>query len=376
MSIKAKNLDYIDYSRAIAIIFIVAGHSLCWGQGKIRDINSLIFAGGTYFFVFIAGYLFYYLSYKFERKEYFKKKLINVICPYIITLLPVALLYSCQNIDNWAFQPANFGMRLFAVLSGSYIVNAPTWFIGMIVIMFLFSPYFLKSWNSKKNRIVLLLLSLIFCISIPRESSVNMFIGFNPYKETILHILVMNILFYIRCFLHFSFFYLLGMEISLYIERKKDNIKMILKDIGMISLILYLVHFVLNIFILNIPYSRGMETVSKTIELFVILSGLLLFEDSIRCNFLLDKFLKFVAKYSFGIFFIHGYIINLFYYHTLYTQRNFDNFFTTNLNTVNAFINALIIFLSSLIGSILILWIIKKFLKLLGIKNTRMIIGV
>ena len=68
------NLDYIDYFRAIAILFIVAGHTLCWGHGEVERFNSLLLRGGTYFFVFIAGFLFQYLSYKFEIKTFSKKK--------------------------------------------------------------------------------------------------------------------------------------------------------------------------------------------------------------------------------------------------------------------------------------------------------------
>ena len=52
--VKRKNLDYIDYFRAIAIIFIVTGHTLVWGRSTMLEFNTLLFAGGNYFFVFIA----------------------------------------------------------------------------------------------------------------------------------------------------------------------------------------------------------------------------------------------------------------------------------------------------------------------------------
>lgn len=371
---KKKNLDYIDYFRAIAIILIVAGHTLCWGKNTMFQFNTLLFAGGTYFFVFIAGFLFQYLAYKFEIKTYFKKKLINVICPFIVTLLPVALLYTFQNADNWAFQPANTGMRLFAVLTGGYIINGPVWFIGMISIIFLFSPLFLYSWKNKKIHIILLFSSLILCLIVPRYSSVNMFIGFNPYESNLLKILWMNVCFYFKCFFYFTFFYLLGMEICELIKNHYEKIKENLKTIFQVSLFLYIFHFIVHLFI--IKPSPDIQIISKFIEIFVLLSGLMLVEEKIINNKILDQFLKFVAKYSFGIFFVHGYIINYLYYHTLYTQRNIPLFLHINENTLKCFVSSVEMFLFSFCVSILFLFLIKFLLNKIGVKNTRMLIGV
>ena len=322
--VKRKNLDYIDYFRAIAIIFIVAGHTLVWGRSTMLEFNTLLFAGGTYFFVFIAGFLFQYLSYKFEIKTYFKKKLLNVICPFLVTLLPVAFLYAYQNVDNWALQKASFGVRFFAVTIGGYIVNGPVWFIGMIAIMFLFSPLFLASWKNKKIHITLLLSSLILCLIIPRYSSVNMFIDFNPYESSVWKILFLNLSYYIKIFLHFVFIYLFGMEVCVLIEKYPDKIKRNLKSIFQISLFLYIFHFITQLFIFKT--TNNIQFISKFIETIVLLSGLMLVEDKIKNNKILDKSLKFVAKYSFGIFFIHCYIINYAYFHTIYTQRNCNSY--------------------------------------------------
>ena len=64
-----EKLIFIDYFRAIAIMFIVLGHTLNCGQGDVWRTNKFFFGGGTYAFIFIAGLLFQYLSYKFEYKD-------------------------------------------------------------------------------------------------------------------------------------------------------------------------------------------------------------------------------------------------------------------------------------------------------------------
>lgn len=371
---KAKVLDYINYFRAIAIIFIVAGHTLCWGHSTMLEFNKLLFAGGTYFFVFIAGFLFQYLSENFNVKIYFKKKLLNVICPFLITLLPVALLYTYQNVDNWAFQHATIEMRFFSVLMGGYILNGPVWFIGMIFIMFLASPLFLWARKNLKIYLGLFLATFILCFIFPRESSVNMFIGFNPYESSFLDIFYMNLVFYFKSFLHFAFIYILGMEVSYQIKNNLDFIKNNLKSIFQISLFLYVFHFIVHLFI--VKTSVNQELISKLIETFVLLSGVMLIEEKIKNNKMLDNILNVFAQYSFGIFFIHGYLINLCYFHSLYTQRNCETFLNLSANSIYSCLIAFSMFLTVLFGSLFILFVIKKVLKILKIKNTRFFIGV
>lgn len=369
-------LDYMNYFRGVAIIFIVAGHTLVWGHSTMKDFNSLLFASGTYFFVFIAGFLFQYLSPKFEIKNFYKKKLINVICPYFVTFLPFALMYSIQNVDDWAFTHVSFFKRLFAVTIGPYIFNGPLWFIGMISIMFLFSPLFLYIQKKTKFRIALFLSTFILCLIVHRISSVNMFIGFNQITGTYWDIFLMNIKWYFRAFVHFSFIYILGMEVCFFINKYKDWVQNNLLSVFQISTFLYVFHFIVQLFI--IKDSTNLHLISKVIEIFVLLSGLMLIQDKIKDVKFLDWFLNVCAKYSFGIFFIHGFIINMFYWHSplRYLDGSKVTFRIISQNNIHCFLTSLEIFFISFFASLLILWIIKTILNKLGIKNTRMFIGV
>ena len=102
----------------------------------------------------------------------------------------------------------------------------------------------------------------------------------------------------------------------------------------------------------------------------------MLSEDKIKNNKILDKSLKFVAKYSFGIFFIHYYIINYAYFHTIYTQRNCRNYLFIGKNTLACCLSSIEFFIVTFFGSILFLFIVKLILNKIGIKNTRIFIGV
>ena len=167
---KKPMLNYINVFRGIAIILILMAHTMQFGEaGSIEKYISFeIFAGGTALFVFIAGYLFQYLSYKFEYKNYLKKKWQNVIIPYFITSIPGII--ACLAIPNIYKNPFD-GMNIFAQI-GIFITtgrvhNLPTWFMPMITIFFLLSALLL--YLERKNILYKLLpLLLLVTIFVPR----------------------------------------------------------------------------------------------------------------------------------------------------------------------------------------------------------------
>ena len=76
---KTKILNYINVFRGLAILLIVAGHTMQFGEiGSLTQKLSVeIFAGGTALFIFISGFLFQHLSGKYEFKNYMSKKWTN-----------------------------------------------------------------------------------------------------------------------------------------------------------------------------------------------------------------------------------------------------------------------------------------------------------
>ena len=96
-------LNYINALRAVAIFFIVALHTVLafsWDNTlKQREIVYILFGNGTAIFMFISGYLFQHLSFKFDTKRYYLSKLKYVLLPYFV----ISLLTSLQSTTTRLF---------------------------------------------------------------------------------------------------------------------------------------------------------------------------------------------------------------------------------------------------------------------------------
>ena len=160
---KTKILNYINVFRGLAILLIIMGHTMQFGKNDslAHIVNCEIICGGTALFIFISGFLFQHLSYKYEFKNYMKKKWTNVVMPYLITSIPglVFCLY-CPAAYKNAFMGLNPFIQVLALLTIGRVHNIPTWFIPMIVIFFIFSWVFIKL--EKKGVLYKFLLLLFF----------------------------------------------------------------------------------------------------------------------------------------------------------------------------------------------------------------------
>lgn len=142
-------LNSIHYLRAIAIITIVAGH--CddlsgWESNHVAEkfIENLI-RGGTDLFMFISGFMFYYVYYQnFNYQRFVRKKISNVLIPYLIMSTPAILyiiffkndgLHRLHGLSDWA------SAFLFCYATGHTLDGY--WYIPVIMILFLLSPVFL-----------------------------------------------------------------------------------------------------------------------------------------------------------------------------------------------------------------------------------------
>lgn len=144
-------LNYIHSFRAVAILFIVAGHSVYlfeWEAIRWQErLMKSLMQNGTVLFVFVAGFLFQHLSHKFEYRRYLKSKLLNVILPYAIVSLPMLAVQALTQ--RGAFDPA-YAMHwpttlqnaLWSLLTGYHIL--PFWFIPMISVFYLLAPLLLR----------------------------------------------------------------------------------------------------------------------------------------------------------------------------------------------------------------------------------------
>ncbi|OJY43914.1 acyltransferase [Pseudonocardia sp. 73-21] len=138
-------LRYIHNFRAVAILVIVAGHAAFTlgrdAEPRTMDLLADVLDYGTVLFLFIAGFLFQYLSASYDYRGYLGRKLRNVILPYVITLLPgiAFVLWTNRHADGSPL------LRVATILvTGLGTPDYPMWYIPMITLFYLAAPLFIR----------------------------------------------------------------------------------------------------------------------------------------------------------------------------------------------------------------------------------------
>lgn len=358
-------LNYINVFRGLAILLIIAGHTMQFGEnsGLLHKINCEIICGGTALFIFISGFLFQHLSGKFEYKNYLSKKWTNVVVPYFITSIPGILfcLFFPQKYGN-AFDGLNPLIQIPMFLTTGRIHNTPTWFIPMIVLFFLCSWILL---NMEKKGILYKMLPLMFLITLtcPRvDVDYNSIISLTYTKK---YLACLGYIF--NGFIHFFALYVFGMFCSRYKEIIDIfyNRRILLWSLlfGFAGVNIYLSYKGI--------YSNF--TMSKTILTMLILGYLKHYDEWIIKKETLNNFLDITAKYSFGLFFIHWYWFYI--YNQIFELEKvipiIDNNYILVIGTV------LLRFLSVTLLSIISLYLGKKIITFIDKNaNVRMFLGI
>ncbi len=146
-------LRYVHNFRAVAIVVIVAGHAIV-ALGRTENPRTADFLldlldNGTVLFVFIAGFLFEHLSRRFDYGDYLRKKLLNVIIPYLLVSIP-AVLYTVAFTRPDLAHPEELGgtsaayQAALMLLTGGFTFNYAVWFVPMITLYYLAAPLFLQ----------------------------------------------------------------------------------------------------------------------------------------------------------------------------------------------------------------------------------------
>ena len=109
--------------------------------------------GGTALFVFISGFLFYYLHPDaFDWQRFLRQKLSFVVLPYLVTSAVPVAYYAARHTD-WTplhgatglsalWEPARdfLGRACTFLANGSHVVGY--WYVPFIMVMFVLSPLF------------------------------------------------------------------------------------------------------------------------------------------------------------------------------------------------------------------------------------------
>ena len=368
-----ERLDYIDYFRAISMIGIVGGHAFCWGTGAVYLTNWFIYGAAAYYFVFIAGFLFQNNSHKFEIKSFFKKKIIFILIPYLIYTIPVATLYAINHVKDTIYYNLDLIHRIVCANIGVRELIPPVWFVGMLLLFFALSPLLL--YIQKKCYplfLTILAVSLICTILVPRTS---IWFMKNIEYTGIRDFLTYHVVFYLKSSVNFFFFYIFGMWWNILTKKHGDFLIRHIEKIAIISFIATLIIY--EKYVYFDMYFTEKESLPGIFQTIFCISLLILLEKEIKKHNLIDKFLRVVSEYSYGIFFLHYIVINFLFFHTPYMQTSLAVDIQMGKNNLSSFTTSLLMFIASLFGPLLILWIAKTILtKIFKIKDTRPIIGV
>lgn len=282
---------FLDNFRGMAILFVILSHTPSIQQmGGIGKYLNFTLTDATTWFVFISGYLFYYLEVnKFNYIEYLLKKAKYVILPYFFfAFIALSLkLYVSQNV-LFDLTPINY--VLWSLLVG-WAIAFPLWFIPMIVIFFFMTPVFNILAKTK-----LLYAATFFAFLFSFFSS-------RPINNS-------NA---ILAFLHFLGFYLFGV-LAASNASALDKLNKSTKAI--IIMICFFVFFISASLYFKQPKfppdffsSLGILNYVSIGKLALLIAIFFLFERFMnRENLILGYF----AKISFGLFFVHGFVIYAF----------------------------------------------------------------
>ncbi len=154
-------LSYVHSFRGLAILGIVGAHcihSLDWSSDQLAfRLFDTLFNQSSIWFFFIAGLLFQHLSGRFTPKSFYRTKLRNVITPYLILSVPalivVLFFIPAPSVPPQIYDYPIAGQALLFLITGKHL--APFWFVPTISLIFLLAPLLL--WLDKRPRAYLLL---------------------------------------------------------------------------------------------------------------------------------------------------------------------------------------------------------------------------
>lgn len=159
-------LNYINWFRGLAIVFVVFGHTIPlyeWGNIIQKNITHSFFGGATILFLFISDYLFEHLKNRFEIKKYYFSKFKYVIIPYLIVSILAILIYilGFKNDHKWILTIEFNSLSTYLKIIKFYLTGAhlgPLWYIPMTILMFAIPPILLLTM---KNNILKFLVVLV-----------------------------------------------------------------------------------------------------------------------------------------------------------------------------------------------------------------------
>lgn len=299
---KVAYLDYVHNFRGLAILYVVLIHIAIvsyWGSNRLSEqIILIFFSNGTILFVFISGFLFYHLGHMdFDFFNYLKKRFQYVIVPYLIISIPAVVdkLFFDSVGEHWwltqSFWEKPMVLKVLILLTTGYH-NGVLWFIPMISIIYLLSWVIMRFANT-----------ISFNYAAPLIVGLGFFLNSYGYRSNIL----LSFLFFVPVFIF-----------GIWMCKIKEQVFKVSRLVIFLAGVLYLGMTLLEFFNYNFfEESLRLRDLNKLslglninkVKLHILCVFFLLF---FRVFFFKKSYvLGLLGNYSFGIYFIHLYVITL-----------------------------------------------------------------
>lgn len=273
-------VNYVHNFRGLSIMLIVFTHVVSvfdWSaHPEIVRWLKISLANTPIFFVFISGYLFQHLMGRFEYVKYLKTKLTNVVLPYFLVSIPAIVLFTLvmqrPEVRAGFYDQAVAWQVVEFYLTGTHL--APFWFIPTMAVFYLVSPL-LRLADRTPGFYWSLPLWVVLTIFVAKSN--------NPIISSV----------------HYVSVYLMGMACSRHREAATEWLSRYWS-----VLLLPLALLVWG----EYTYATGTHGWQNTLQKLTLC--LILFELMRRWGAGADRWFSRAANLSFGIFFIHSYVIS------------------------------------------------------------------
>ena len=303
---------YIDYLRVFAMIAVVMLHvaSQGWYDIDVRSVNwnlhnfwNGIVRWGVPIFVMISGSLF--LSRNVDVRKLYKTNILKLLIVYIawavfyaiaIPLLDLVFLGDCEISLKAMFS---------RIVSGNYHM----WFIPMIIGLYMCIPIIKEIVRTRSVTYYYVVLSVIFAYLIPQfVNIVNDFVGGIVAKgiNVVYDVIDNDMNLHIVC--GYAFYFILGYLLN-NIELNKNK-RVIIYCLGAVGYILTVVLNALLAYKTNEPTIKyfGNSRLNVLLEAVAIHT---FFKYMKYDNEKINSVVSILAKYSFGVYLIHPFVIAL-----------------------------------------------------------------
>lgn len=299
-------LNYIDAYRVLAMFLVVLNHVPLVNWMQDSQVLKFFFTGAL-LFVFVSGFVFSFNVHKnFKFHVFLRKRFSLVVVPYLVfsSALIIVKFRSGTDVPPELLGVIDHGWQsiLWMLVTGEWTLT-PLWFIPMLVIFYLCSPFFLFLARSRWFGFsVVICLLLGFCWQ--GSGSAYPY----PYEP----------------FLRFLGIYLLGFYIG---------VNRVIFDSLLQSDLLFgmlLVFYVLLIYLLWVnllPFYVYISFLKFNLLFFCkAVFAVVLYASLARYARRSFKIVELLALYSFGIYFVHGVIFRIVFVRDEILAENIPSF--------------------------------------------------